>query len=424
MKELQIQTSAGFLLAGLVWRPCSGKDWAKNVRSVANERAATSFVHLGKPGQDNSYFALFSEHETPRKNIYSLAVALGKFTGSGPAAVIIQYEEFYAAACVNGRTPILDKVFLNRQDALNEIKEISENLGIKPKVNFEGDHGYEYVNSLEVKLIGPKKGRVPSAKEIPQSNVKMFVYGTIALSLLGWWYDHQKKEEARIEAARIAAEIEADPVPKYMGQLMRDEPFFALTDDTVRKMLADIAVIAQRPKGWIFDEVRCGIENDTKARTCVLKFKRDNGAYSDLQASLAKFRIIYDFPADLNSATAKLDYSTESFLFKDYRKDGPTFIKEDFGDKGQEWLTAGIGVEISQPTLWPQVAGVPQSFMHPAAKMVGEIKVAKLPVFLFSDLLDNKPPNSHVRSFLIKAQDSNKSLDAEVSATLGYHVQQ
>jgi hypothetical protein len=121
-------------------------------------------------------------------------------------------------------------------------------------VNFEGVKSLEYVDSLEAKLLGPKKGRAPSAKEIPKSNLPHVVLAILAIGATYWYFDYNAKEKARIEAERLAAEREADPIPKYMRQLMLDEPSFALTDKTALKMLGDIAVISQEPKGWRFDE--------------------------------------------------------------------------------------------------------------------------------------------------------------------------
>ena len=424
MKDLLIPAGTAFLLSGLVWRPLPPKSTSKEIRNTALERGATSFVQIGKAGSAAAYYAIFNEQETARKNIYSLAVVLSKLAAGDAAAVILQYEDSYAVACVNKNTPIIDEVFKDKTAAINALEPIAKRLGLTPKVNFDAGNGFDHVESLAVRLLGPKKGRVPSAKEIPKSILPQVILALVALGGTYWYYDHNEKEKARIEAERLAAEREADPVPKYMRQLTMDEPNFALTDSTVLKMLGDIAVVSQKPKGWEFDEANCGIDKDTNIQSCELQFKRADGVYSTLKSELSNYAMKFTFPADLNVAKATLEYKDESFKFVEYTKTAEQFLEQDIGDRAQDWLTAGLGLEITPPVLWPLATGVPQNFRHPMAKMVGELKVSKLPLYLVADLLNTKPRNSFVRTFKIKAQESEKKMDAEASVDLRYYVQQ
>ncbi len=424
MKDLLIPVGSAYLLSGLVWRPLPLKSMASEIRNTALERANTSFVQIGKSGSTNAFYAIFNEQETARKNIYSLAAILAKLGGEGSAAVILQYEDSYAVACVNKGAPILDEVFKDKGAAISAMQPISKSLGIFPKVNFNAGNSFEYVESLDVKLLGPKKGRVASAKEIPKSIIPQLVLAFCALTGTYWYYDYTETEKARIEAERIAAEREADPVPKYMRQLVLDEPNFALTDATVMKMLGDLGVISQAPKGWVFDEANCGIDKDTNTQACELQFKRKDGVYSTLKGELSKYKMNFAFPADLNTAKATLEYKEESFKFVDYTKTAAQFLEIDIGDRAQDWLTAGLGLEITPPDLWPQAPGVPQNFRHPMAKMAGDLKVSKIPLYLVSDLINTKPSNAFVRAFKVKAMESDKKVDAEASVDLRYYVQQ
>lgn len=424
MKDLLIPAGAAYLLSGLVWRPLPPKTTNKEIRNTALERGCTSFVQIGKTGSEDAYYAIFNEQETARKNIYSLAVVLSKVSAGDAAAVILQYEDSYAVVCVNKSTPIIDEVFKDKLAAISAIEPIAKRLGLTPKVNFEAGKGFDYVESLAVRLLGPKKGRKPPAKEIPKSILPQVILALVALGGTYLYFDYTEKEKARVEAERLAAEREADPVPKYLRQLIMDEPNFALTDSTVMKMLGDIGVISQKPKGWVFDEANCGINKDTNIQACVLQFKRIDGVYSNLKAELSSHAMKFSFPADLNIAQASLEYKEESFKFVDYTKTAEQFLEQDIGDKAQDWLTAGLGLEITPPVLWPQAPGVPHNFMHPMSKMVGELKVSKLPLYLVADLLNTKPSNAFVRTFKIKAQESEKKLDAEASVDLRYYVQQ
>ena len=422
MKDIYIPVSSSYLLAGLLWRPFTSKNWAKDIREAANERSASSYALIGKPGKGTSYFALINESEYQRSKVFSLSVVLAKYASDSAAAVILHYDNYYAVSCVFKNTVVIDKIFASKADAVDELTTVCQRLGITPKCNVDGIPGCEYVEGLEAKLLGPKKGRVKPISEIPQSNIKYIVMGVILLGGVYGYYDHQQKEAAKREAARLAAEREADPVPKYMRQLALDEPTFALTDATVLKMMGDIAVVSQKPKGWTFDQATCKVDREVKNQKCQLKFKRIDGIYTDLQLSLPKFIIKYGYPANLNEAIAEAEYADDSFTFPVYEKTGEEFIKNEFGNKGQEWLTAGLGVEITQPILWPMAAGVPPTFNHPMAKFVGDLKVTSLPLYLMSDLLYQKPKNSHVKSFVITAKDSKKNMDAEVTVDMVYHV--
>lgn len=424
MKELLIPSSTAYLLSGLIWRPLPPKSSDKEIRNSANERGSTSFVQIGKPGSQNAFYAIFNEQETPRKSIYSLCSILAKLAGGGAAAVILQYEDSFAVAAVNKNAPIIDEVFKDKNAAVSALDPIAKRLGITPKANFSGISGFQYVESLEARLLGPKKGRASPAKEIPKSVIPQVVLAIMAIAGTYWYFDYDAKEKARIEAERLAAEREADPIPKYMRQLMLDEPNFALTDKTALKMLGDIAVIAQEPKGWKFEEASCEIEKVSHAQKCDLKFKRVNGVYSDIKAELSNYKIVFDFPADFNKATATVEYKEDSFKFTEYTKNAKEFLEFDLGDKGQDWLTAGLALEITQPVLWPQAPGVPQNFRHPMAKLAGEMKVSKIPLFLVADLINTKPKNSFVKSFKISAQESEKRMNADASVDLRYYVQQ
>ncbi|RGE40437.1 hypothetical protein DZC30_20455 [Comamonas testosteroni] len=424
MKELLIPASTAYLLCGLVWRPLPAKGAEKEIRSIANERGSSSFVQIGKPGKGCAFFATFNELETPRKSIYSLSALLAKLAGDAPAAVILRYEDSYAVVCINKSIPIVDEVFKDKTAAINSLKPIVDKLGITPKVNFESGHSYEYVDSLEVKLLGPKKGRAAPSKEVPKSIVPQLILAGLAIAATLWYFDNSEREKARIEAERLAAEREADPIPKYMRQLMADEPFFALTDSTTLKMLGDIAVISQKPKGWIFDEANCEADIQNRIQKCELQFKRNHGIYSDLKSELRGYEMNFSFPADLNTAKASIQYKESSFRFADYGKSAEEFLEFDFGDIAQNWLTAGLGIEVTPAELWPLAAGVPNTFRHPMAKMSGEIRISKLPLFLVSDLIYTKPSNTYVKSFKIKTIEANKRMDAEVNVELRYHVSQ
>ena len=150
MKDLLIPVGSAYLLSGLVWRPLPLKSMASEIRNTALERANTSFVQIGKSGSTNAFYAIFNEQETARKNIYSLAAILAKLGGEGSAAVILQYEDSYAVACVNKGAPILDEVFKDKGAAISAMQPISKSLGIFPKVNFNAGNSFEYVESLDV----------------------------------------------------------------------------------------------------------------------------------------------------------------------------------------------------------------------------------------------------------------------------------
>lgn len=423
MKELLIPVGSGFLVGGLHWQPLAKKNAAKTIRDAANERSQKHYVQLGDPSKTGAYFALLNEQETGAGKYYALASALCKHAKGRAAGVILKYDELYAVCCVNEGIPILDTVFNNSADAIRELKVISERLKFTPRVNYDGPKGFIYDETLEAKLLGPKKGRVSGFKDVPQSPL---IY-VVAFSLLfvgGYLYwDHKQKERAREEAARLQAIKDADPIPKYLRNLAASESKFALSDAHVLKMLGRLAPIPQLPKGWIFVKAICG-ENQENPNTCKLEFQRSHGLYADLQKQLESFKLRFEGPTNLNVAFAYADIEAEPFKLPIYEKNYEKFVSEDYGDTAQIWLTAGLAVAERNAVLWPETPGVPATFKHPMAVLRGEIKVSDIPIELFSDFMKTKPRNMHIGSFTVATTMVDKELVSKIDATTFYHVKQ
>ncbi|MEQ6436335.1 type 4b pilus protein PilO2 [Comamonas sp. w2-DMI] len=420
MKEVLIPVGGSFLVCGLFWHPLSKETATKDIRAAAGASVSKLFAQIGVPGKGKAFFAVVNEHEASRKRIHALAVALAKHATDRAVAVILKYDEFYAACCINRSIPVIDKVFTSEDDAVREIEIIAHRLGITPRINFKHKGNFEYEELLGAKLLGPKKGRVKSIQEVPQSPIKYIVMSAVLLGAGYLYLEHKQEQERLAEEARQQAIREADPVPKYMKNLMLSQGRFALPDSAVFKMLGKLGPVPQRPAGWAFEEAICSV----KEYQCSLKFRREDGVFTELQKALAGFKLRFQAPTNLNEAIAVAQFEPEEFQFPSYDKDYARFISEDYGDIGQTWLTASLGIAEKNITLWPETPGVPSTFKHPMAVMKGEIAVGSIPLDLFGDFMRTKPRNMHLTAFKIKTTKVENELVSTVDADTVFHVKQ
>ncbi|QXW20130.1 type 4b pilus protein PilO2 (plasmid) [Comamonas aquatica] len=417
MKTVLIPVAGLTLVSGLVWRPFAAKNPMVELRKQAASQLAKSYAVLGKNKSEGSFYGLIKSSGIKRGNCYALASVLFKNVPTGAAAVVIKSDTYYCVCCINNGEPVLDQVFNSLSDALAELEAITKLLKITPRCNFDNQIGFQFVEGLEAKLIGPKKNRSRPISEVPDSPIKFILISGLLIGAGFWYMQAQIEEKERAETARLKAQQEADPVPKYMRNKMLEESKAAMPITTIYGMLAKLAAVDIKPEGWDLQVVKCA------EYKCTLEYQRNLGMYVDLKLP-SSFVMEYKSPVDLNKAFATASFETASFNLPDYTHTYEEFIKNDFGNLGQMWLIAGIGLSMSNPELWPMTPGVPPTFRHPMAIKAGSMKITNVPLPLLSNLLETKPFNVHVKSLEIKPVNKDGATDLTVNVDAFYHVKQ
>lgn len=417
MKTVLIPVAGLTLVSGLVWRPFAAKSPMTELRKQAASQLVKSYAVLGKNKSEGSFYGLVKSPGIKRGNSYALASVLFKNVPTGAAAVVLKSDTYYCVCCINNGAPVLDQVFNSLSDAVAELAPITKLLNITPRANFENQIGFQFVDGLEAKLIGPKKNRSKPIFEVPDSPIKFILISGLLLGAGFWYMQSQIEEKERAEAARLKAQQEADPVPKYMRNKMLEESSAGMPVATIYSMLAKLAAVDIKPDGWDLQVVKCA------EYKCTLEYQRNLGMYVDLKLP-SGFVMEYKTPVDLNKAFASALFDTANFTLPDYTHTYEEFIKNDFGNMGQMWLIAGIGISMSNPELWPKTPGVPPTFRHPMAIEAGSMKITNVPLTLFSNLLETKPFNVHVKAIEIKPVSKDGVIDLTVNVDAFYHVKQ
>lgn len=414
------------LVAGIVWRPFARKNPSAELRMAAKKLRATAFTVVGKRNAASSFYGFIKDTNLKRGKLFSLATALYKVAPKdGAGAVVLKHDSYYAVCCINKGAPVLDVVLPTLADAVSALNVITKKLNITPNANFENQVGFKYVQDLETKLLGPKKQRVKPLADIPSSPIKpLLIAGTVLVGL-AWYVQEQNVEAQRLYELQQQQIRDADPVPKYLNNKNRREPYFAIHNETLMNMVSLVEQVPTKPEGWLLESVKCEQSSENQLTpSCKLNYQRLDGNYSGLKNYLGRFELIFESPNDMNKAVATATFDGKPFILPQYEKNFRSFIDQDFGDQSQDWLTAGIGISMTAAALWPETSGVAKSFTHPNAILAGEFKFMNVPVHLFRDLINTKPKNVHIKSFEMKHQVNENEANIYVTVDAAYHVKQ
>jgi hypothetical protein len=91
----------------------------------------------------------------------------------------------------------------------------------------------------------------------------------------------------------------------------------------------------------------------------------------------------------------------------------------------QNWLVAGLGLQMQAPVLWPQVAGVPNNLKHPRAIASGKLDVAGVPMPLVPEVITKAPAGVIWTNWSMTVGEDKQDILQRVLLKLGgnYYVQ-
>jgi hypothetical protein len=142
--------------------------------------------------------------------------------------------------------------------------------------------------------------------------------------------------------------------------------------------------------GWRGIDVVCDA-------TCRATYERSHGTFDMFNRGVANLPLkILSTPSEitLNRVVATWPQELKPALLPESVKDQTveSFISKD-GSQFQDWMLAGLSLQINVPTLYPEVAGVPRVFNHPQAVLRGSFEVSGVPLPLVREVINTAPSN-------------------------------
>ena len=362
----------------------------------------------------------------PLKNTHSLAACFAAWAGaSGHFAAVLYVNigdgERIIVVVLNG-LPTFDKVVGKDADAHRVVRSyIDEN----PGISVFADDNVQFPGSLMadglLEAIAQAVSKTTILRALPVDVLKAAVVlagVAIGIGVYVFIDQYQKEERVRQQMARIR---ESAVEPKYLEALAAQRKSVGLTRDSLINAFEAAKKIPIQAGGWSLRKVSCEL-----ARGCEAEFERGTGTFKTLTAAIGFLNLDRDVGVDLNRARMTWD---QPFEVADAPADadlplGGMFFNGESGSQFQEWTVAGLGVEIQAPMLWPEIAGLNQSFKHPQAIDRGRLVAANVLLPLVGEVMRSAPGNVVWHGWKIDVGDGKIDVmsSAKASITGVYYV--
>ena len=427
----------------LDWRLLPVGDRAAGLRTIASERGAThattvqSFateaVQSGKKTKAvrrySAGFHTAPEGQAKAKKAHSLAAGFAQWAREYPDALL--YVSIpgdparYAVVVVINGMPVLDRV---EDDAIQAYGLVANFLQSHPDIAVFADDPERFPRTLmsEGLLEGIyatcAKSKPTLIAPIPVDVVKLALITVVILGALGG-YQYYKKREA--EKARQAAMLKAqqeDPVNLYLTGLAGVASRAGLSQAALLKSVETASKLPVKLEGWDLSKVACDM-----TAACEAQYVRTTGTFDDLRLALPNLKLAPPYGTELNAAvviwdpqweTVGLDPSTPLQTFEE-------FMQKTSGPMLQNWLVAGLGLQLQPPVLWPQVAGVPNNLKHARAVGSGKVEVAGVSMPLVQEVIAKAPAGVIWTNWTMTVGEAKQDILQRVHLKLGgnYYVQ-
>lgn len=439
-KEVLTAPNGVRVIGNLQWRLLDAShSVAAALRTTGGERSAThaatatanvpDLVHVGKKTKElrrvAGGFAVSSDGEGPGKKAHSLAAAFAIWTKEHPKAALAVRTPAgqHAVVVVLNGLPVLDKVVDADTDAYSLVMGY---LKEHPEISVFADDLEKFPSSLMdsglLDAIAAACSKATLIREIPVDVMKMALIGVLVLgAAAGYWYysKHKAEEAKKLALERARAE---DPVPKYLAALAGQRHSVGVK----RQALVDAYQASKRIpsliSGWRLTKVSCSKESG-----CEAIYERTNGTYRGLKEQLDFMTLAQTGSMNLNEArlTWSQPLDAESIEPAAASTALDDFVQGSAGSTMQQWMVAGIGLQLQAPSLWPQVGGVPQRLKHAQALAQGKFDVANVALPLLEEVLQKAPANVVWSGFTIEIGDEKQDVMTRVKArvTGNYYVQ-
>jgi hypothetical protein len=440
----------------LDWRLLPVGDKSAALRTLASERGATHAtavqscatedVQNGKKTKVvrrySAGFHVAPEGQAKAKRAHSFAAGFAQWAREHPDALLYvsipgdpapgNPPERYAVVVVINGMPVLDKV---EDQAIQAYGLVANYLQSHPDISVFADDPERFPRTLmsEGLLEGIyatcAKSKATSIAAIPVDVVKLSLITVVILGALGGYHFHKKHqaEEAR-KAAMLKAQQE-DPVNLYLTGLSEVASRAGLSQATLLKSVEQASKLPVKPEGWNLSKVACDM-----GTSCEALYVRTTGTFDDLRAviddlrdALPSLKLAPPNGTDLNAAGVTWDPQWETVGIDPGTPLQPLqeFVQRASGTQLQNWLVAGLGLQMQAPMLWPQVTGVPNSLKHARAVASGKVEVANVSLPLVREVITKAPAGVIWTGWTMSVGEEKQDILQRVLLKLGgnYYVQ-
>jgi hypothetical protein len=247
----------------------------------------------------------------------------------------------------------------------------------------------------------------------------------VILGVLGGYQFHRKHQadEAR-KAAMLKAQQE-DPVNLYLTGLSQVATRAGLSQASLLKSVEEASKLPVKPEGWYLSKAGCDITS-----SCEALYVRTTGTFDDLRAALTALphmKLAAPSGPELNAAVVMWDPAWETVGINPGTplQSFAEFMQQTSGTLLQNWLVAGLGLQMQPPLLWPQVAGVPNNLKHARAVASGKLEAANVTMPLVREVITKAPEGVIWTGWTMTVGDEKQDILQRVLLKLGgnYYVQ-
>lgn len=430
-KEIYVTPAGVRLFGGLEWRvlDATGKERSSS-HAVTAQSALTESVVIGKKTREvhrvsGGYFVPAVEGEGPGKKAHSLAAAFALWAREHDKAALYVHTSTGKVAVVivlNG-LPSLDKVVDDETEAYAIVAGYIKD---HPSISVFADDVEKFPSSLMdhglLDGIASAAGKSTLIKSPPLDFVRLSVVAVVIIGLLlGYQVRASKKAEEERKAALLRARA-ADPVPKYLSALSAQKSTLGATRGSLVDAFRAASKVPITVRGWRLK----GIECHFGSISCVATYTRIAGTFDGLKKSLNSMSL--DQAGTMNLNEARMTWPQELAAESLDAANSPFALQgfvEGAGSQFQDWLVAGLGLQIQAPNLWPAVPEVPSTFRHPQAVALGKLEVSSIPLPLAEEVIVKAPANVIWSGFTIQTGEANGDplAQAKVKITGSFYVQ-
>ena len=398
------------LLTGLMWRALPPNDKFKSLPKVCRDANAkmvctvqialtnrTSLDNSEDEDEDGEAFgnekerakASFSaglfipkpQEEGINLPVKTLSAAAGFASEVGaefPNAVLILSlpdDLYYVIALADG-SPTAD--FIDHSDQFTEIVKHAQVIYSDNSIIFPGSTQVSLDWLAEVAVAHEKTAKLVKSPRDPKILMTFGVVCILSISLAGGLFYLTKKNEQLKREAEAKAKRETDPGPKYAAMLKIAKTRMFYTHESMLDAWKKLNRLPVNTYGWLRDDINCDM--NLAQVTCQSQWTRKGGTNENLVEIFNSSEVSEKIDAinSLNTEAVSLNVIKTSFQFSleneaELNSNGD--LNQRFKlDTQEKWLrkvtpilqelqTAGYGVKIDQPLLWPVAPGVPAGYL-------------------------------------------------------------
>lgn len=437
------------LYGGLDWRLLESSEKVDSaVRATAKQLSASYFTlcsssvkesrQQGKKvvvsSRQSGGFFFSSTDEVPSKKTHSLASAFAVWASAHRRAVLVEQltSDSFAVVVVIDGLPVQDRVLSTVEEAVDLVNTYTDDdsttIFSLDTVRFPFAHPIDQI-FVEIASICTRETRI---RAVPENVMMIGVLVLVVCAVAGGYYalnSYKKDQERKAAAARVAEE---NPIPKYLAGLELQRSSLGFDRKSLVAVFNSISqdkasALPLQPRGWNLRSVTCGRTPELLEAGCSAKFERTYGTFEDIRQALPQFKL-KNPPDSMNLDRAEMTW-TPVFKPEAIALEAGTldeFVRGVTGSQFQIWLLAGIQLRVQQPSLWPKVAGVPNSFKHPKALAVGDFSLTGVSLPLVAEAIRSAPANVIFSSWKmdieVPKKNSEPLQDAKVSLNGIFYV--